>query len=128
MKRSDALLDSLAMAEASGVKYTAWAKAHGVSARAAYGWRKLPEYRQRIGAHRAEVLDRVLELYHSKALNAVLVVGRLMETAKNEAVQLAAARGLISDLMSVQTFGELKAQIQFLQQEISEIKRGNPGA
>jgi hypothetical protein len=99
----------LALAVASGQSVAGWAKA-----------REVPE-------PTAHAVDRAIGRLARRATQAVEEIVTLSKTAKSEAVKLAAARAILSELAGVTSHAAMQHQLAELHQRIASLE-GNTGA
>src|SRR5262249_46727643 len=109
---------SLALAIAAGETVAAWARAHAVAKRTAYRWSRSPEVRQLVEQVRRRTIDRAVGRLSKHATAAAEQIGRLAAKAESEAIQLAASRAVLADLMTVSNYATLEARIADVERRI----------
>jgi hypothetical protein len=121
-KRTDALLDSLAMAEFSGQSMSEWSRAHGISRRAMSRWRLRPDYLHRLNQSRNRLIESVYTDLAVIARKAVKKLEHLMDDGIGEAIQLAAAKTLVTSLLSVGNYRSGQELVEQLTDRIAELE------
>jgi hypothetical protein len=114
----------LARAIANGQSIDKWAKANDVKRRTAFYWAKEPEVRAEVDTFRRVALNRALGKLNRHTVGAANQIIKLYQSASSESVQLAAARTLFSDVMSVSKFSTLEHRVTDLEDNLRAHKRG----
>jgi hypothetical protein len=115
---------SLARAIANGQSIDKWAKANDVKRRTAFYWAKEPEVRAEVDTFRRVALNRALGTLNRHANGAANRIVKLYQSASSESVQLAAARALFSDVMSVSKFSTLEHRVTDLEGNLRTYEQG----
>jgi hypothetical protein len=106
---------SLARAIAGGSTVAAWAKKHRVPTRTAYTWARSSQVQATVDQVRRRSLDRAIGRLSRDATAAAATIAKLARSAESEAVKLNAARGLLSDLMTVSDYATLERRLTELE-------------
>jgi hypothetical protein len=123
MKRlTDALLDSMAMAEFTGQSMSEWRKAHGVSRRTVYRWQQRADYRDRLSKTRTRVIEQVYTDLAVIARKAVKKLEHIMDHGIGEAIQLAAAKTLLTSLLAIGNYRSGQELVEQLTDRIAELE------
>jgi hypothetical protein len=101
----------LALAIAQGIPVATWARASGVSRRAAFYWAKEPSVRETVESCRRRMIDHALGRMTRHTANAADIIIKIANEAKSDSVQLRAARALLSDVMAVSHHAELETRM-----------------
>jgi hypothetical protein len=115
-RRNQNLVERLALARAGGRSVKGWCKANKVSVRTAYGWTKLPSFQVLVDQYRGAMIDQAIGQATKHINKNITVMANLRDSATNESVRLAAARGLIADLTHLQGFAEFERRLTALEQ------------
>lgn len=118
---SDDKIQALALHVAVGGQIRAWARKNGVGERTAYGWTKLDEFKAARDAHRKVIADRILGSHFRLADKAMGKIAGLLES-QTEGVRQRASEFVISSLVSVSAWAELRAEIDQLKAQIGGQK------
>jgi hypothetical protein len=115
--------EQLVLHLARGLSRQAAAKAVGLSKRTVYNRLADPAFRGRVDTRRRELVDDAIGLLAGAARFAVR---RLIQLAKstNEPVALGAARGLLSELVRVETHAKLEAEVAELRRLVEQNQGG----
>jgi hypothetical protein len=113
----------LAVSIAKGVSIVRWAKDNKVPVRTAYRWASDPEVKATVERCRRRALDRAIGHMSHKVDWAARGITALAENAVSEPVKLAAFKTIISDMMAVSEFAELKDRMTQLEEQLNERER-----
>jgi hypothetical protein len=113
----------LAVSIARGVSIARWAKDNQVPARTAYRWSVDPEVKTRVERCRRRALDRAIGHMSHKVNWAARGITALAQDAVSEPVKLAALKTIISSMMAVTEFAELKDRMAELEELLDERER-----
>jgi hypothetical protein len=116
--------DQLAVAIGHGQSITAWARKNDVPRSTAYYWANRPDVRRLVADHRRRYLDRALAWMARRSMWAVKRITTLGETAESEAVQLRAARAVLSDQIAVAKHADFEFRMSEIEEEI-RVRNGN---
>jgi hypothetical protein len=122
-KHNPNLIDDLALHVASGRSVVAWAKEHEIPRRTCYRWFKTEAFKAKVAAHRLRIIDRVVGKLARHGSAAVERIAKLATTAEAEAVRLAANRTLLSELVGLSNFAELRAEIEGLKRDLAKERK-----
>ncbi len=111
------LRNILAFALANGHSVAKWAKEHEIPKRTCYEWAREDEFKREVAKYRRRVLDRATGLLIKKSVGAIIQIGKLSKNAKQESVQLQAARAILSNMLEVRESLELEERIDALEQK-----------
>jgi hypothetical protein len=114
-------IESLALAVVGGMTIRRWAREHETPERTAYEWARTPEFRQRVGELRADLVNRALGRLARSAGTAVKALERIIshQSTAPDAVRVAAAKAILSALIDVQTHAELNDRLTALEQRLA---------
>ena len=113
----------LAASIAKGVSVARWAKDNQVPVRTAYRWSVEPEVKARVETCRRRALDRAIGHMSHRVNWAAQGITNLAENAVSEPVKLAAFKTIISNMMAVSEFAELKDRMTELEELLNERER-----
>jgi hypothetical protein len=113
----------LAASIAKGLSVAKWANDNQVPARTAYRWSVDPEVRARVERSRRRALDRAIGHMSHRVNWAAKGITTLAKTAVSEPVKLAAFKTIISNMMAVSEFAELKDRMAELEELLHERER-----
>jgi hypothetical protein len=114
-RRTDFLLESLALDVAMGKKVAPWAKSHDVGLRTAREWTARPEFKVLVRKYRNRVVDRVIGQHVKAAEAATTAIRALMKTSKNEAIVLATAKDLRDVAVNMVSSAEIERRLEALE-------------
>lgn len=119
--------DSLALWLAEGKQLSVWSASNDVPARTARDWATKPEFKAKVSAIRDEFVDAVVGEMKADLKKARAKISSLIETADSDSVKLAAARAMISDMISLANHADQARQLVELRAEVDALK-SQPGA
>src|SRR5262249_54418594 len=120
--RDSQLKTELALAVASGQSVAAWARAREVPERTAYSWAATSAFKATVERYRIRFVDRAIGRLARRATQAVEEIVTLSQTAKSEAVKLAAARAVLSELAGVTSHAAMQHQLAELRERIASLE------
>jgi hypothetical protein len=103
--------EALALALATGKSAETAAREAGISSRTVWRRRKSPDFRARIGESRKELFDKALGLLCGGLDLAAAKLRLPARNSTNEAVILAASRGVIDYALRLREHGELETRL-----------------
>jgi division protein CdvB (Snf7/Vps24/ESCRT-III family) len=110
---------TLALAIAAGRSIASWCRETGAPKRSAYRMAKTSECRQLVEEIRRRAVDRAIGELARHALKSAKQITRLATKAQSEAVQLAAARAGISDMMALADFAGLENRLASIEERLN---------
>jgi hypothetical protein len=119
---STALRDKLALEMARGGTVAAFGKANGIADRTLYEWTAKPAFQAEVTRHRRAITDRTVGALVRFAVRAVKVMANLSENAQSESVRLSAARGILTELISVSSWADLEQRIADIERKLGHVK------
>jgi predicted flavoprotein YhiN len=120
-RHSDDLKRLLARWVAGDGKVATWCRHHEVPLRTAYRWYRSEWFRRLVKAYRRPMVDRAIGKMARDMSKAVETIDRLVERGETEGVKLAAARAMVSSVLNVRRYAELKAEIRRLEERIESL-------
>lgn len=123
--RNQSLLESLALAYASGTTIKAWADANQISPNTCYHWTKDAEFKRLVAEYRSQMIQACLGQLIKGSSTAAAQIVTLVEKAENESTRLAACRTVLEHLVGLTQFANLQEQIEALKAEVSALKGGD---
>jgi hypothetical protein len=118
----------LALAMATGHAVIAWAREHSVPERTASTWSRSPDVLHQVEAIRRQAIDRAIGRLTDHVAAAADEIGRLAQAAASEAVQLAACRAVLADLMGMSDYAVLEHRLAEIERRIAEAQPAEHGA
>jgi hypothetical protein len=109
---------TLALAIAAGRSIASWCRETGTARRSAYRMARTSECRQLVEEIRRRAIDRAIGELARHALKSAQQITRLATKAQSEAVQLAAARAGISDMMALADFAGLERRMAAIEERL----------
>jgi hypothetical protein len=118
MPRND--VTSLAVAIASGRSVAAWRRDRGVPSNTAYRLASSPECQKLVAEIRRRAIDQAVGKLTKAAVKAVDRLVKLADSGTSEAVQLQAARAILSELIAVETHAKLSERLLAIEERLNE--------
>jgi hypothetical protein len=110
--------DQLAIVIGRGASIVAWARANEVPKTTAFRWAKDPDVKKEALSYRRRVLDRVVGRMTKFSDDAVDTMRRISKDGDTDAVQLKAARALISDMISLSKYSGLEERMTGIEERL----------